>query len=115
MENKEKKDVNDESILKSIKALIGGIEDDTTFDADIIMHINTVFAILNQLGVGPEEGFCITGSEEKWNDFITDKKLLNVKTYVYLLVKLIFDPPQSSYVADVLKANADELEWRLTD
>lgn len=109
------KSINDESILDSIKALLGILDNDDTFNRDIVMHVNSVFSTLNQLGVGPEAGFHITGSNEKWEDFITNEKQLNVKTYIYIRVRLIFDPPQSSYVADLLKADAAEIEWRLTN
>lgn len=112
---KQSETIDNESILNSIKTLIGGIAEDDTFNDDLKMHINSIFSILNQLGVGPENGFYITGEDEKWSDFITGANQLSVKTYVFIRVKLIFDPPQSSYVADLMKSNADELEWRLTN
>lgn len=113
--NEQANTIDDESILLSIKQLIGGIAEDDTFNDDITMHINTIFSILTQLGIGPENGFYITGRDEKWRDFITGANQLSVKTYIYIRVKLIFDPPQSSYVADLMKSQADELEWRLTN
>ena len=83
-----------ESILTSIKKLLGITEEYDQFDPDIIMHINSVFMILTQLGVGPAEGFSIEDDTAVWTDFIQDvKKLESVKTYVYLKVKLAFDPP----------------------
>ena len=88
---------NAESILTSIKKLLGIAEEYTQFDTDIIIHINTVFMTLQQLGVGPEEGFSIIDSEAVWTDFMENSILLNsVKTYIYLKVKLLFDPPLSS-------------------
>lgn len=103
-----------DSILTSIKKLLGITEEDTNFDADIVIHINSIFAVLNQLGVGPSECFSISGKFEKWNDFVSDSnKLEAVKTYVYLRVRLIFDPPQSSAMIEATKEAIKELEWRL--
>jgi hypothetical protein len=95
-----------ESILTSIKKLLGVTEDYEHFDADIIMHINSVLAILTQLGVGPECGFSIKGKEEVWTDFITENSRLEfVKSYVH--------PPLKSSVADSMNRMIDELEWRI--
>lgn len=103
-----------DSILTSVKKLLGIDESYTHFDADIIIHINSVFAILNQLGVGPLEGFQITGPEETWNQFLADDKLLNdVRTYVYLKVQLAFDPPTIAAVIESKTKLASELEWRI--
>lgn len=103
-----------DSILISIKKLLGFTPDYKVFDTDIIIHINTVFTNLNQIGVGPEEGFSIQDDKAVWTDFIKDNKKLNsVITYVYLKVKLIFDPPLSSSVMEAFKQTIDELEWRL--
>lgn len=106
-----------ESILTSIKKLLGIGEDYEEFDQDIIIHINTVLVALTQMGIGPEEGFVISDRTALWSDFIPDNmvKVENVKTYVYLKVKMIFDPPASSAVADAINRNASELEWRLTN
>lgn len=104
----------EESILTSIKKLLGVDVKYTVFDSDIIMHINTVFTTLNQIGVGPKEGFMIEDESTEWTEYIKDiKKFNSVKTYIYLRVKLIFDPPASSSVLEAFKKNADELEWRL--
>ena len=90
-----------ESILTSIKKLLGIPEDYTAFDDQIIIHINSVFMILNQLGVGPSEGFKIIDKEDTWDDYISDEtKLEIVKSYVYLKVKLLFDPPSNSSVME---------------
>lgn len=104
----------DESILTSIKKLLGVPEDYEHFDQDIIMHINSVFMILNQLGVGPTEGFTITDKTAVWSDFISDnKKFESVKTYMYMKVRLLFDPPLSSAVMECINKVISELEWRL--
>ena len=103
-----------ESILISIKKLLGITEEYDQFDPDIIMHINSVFMILTQLGVGPAEGFSIEDDTTVWTDFIQDvKKLESVKTYIYLKVKLAFDPPLSSAVIESMNRLINELEWRL--
>lgn len=103
-----------QSILTTIKKMLGIEEDYAAFDLDIIVHINTVFMTLNQLGVGPEEGFSISGNNETWLSFTENIKLFNgVKTYIYLKVKLVFDPPTSSFVLESMKKEIAELEWRL--
>lgn len=103
-----------ESILTSIKKVLGIYEEDTSFDVDIIMHINTVFMILRQMGIGPSNGFSITGRYEVWNDYLSDISLLeSVKTYVALKVRLIFDPPASSTMVEAINRTITELEWRL--
>ena len=102
------------SILTSIKKMLGIAEDYTEFDEDIITHINSVFLNLTQLGVGPEEGFMIEDDTAVWEDFIDDSiKLQAVKTYMYLKVKLLFDPPLSSSVTESFTRMIAELEWRL--
>ena len=103
-----------ESILTSVKKMLGIPEDYEHFDADIIMHINSVFMILTQLGVGPAEGFTIMDEDAIWSDFIQDKKTIeSVKSYMYLKVRLLFDPPLSSAVLDSMNRLISELEWRL--
>ena len=103
-----------ESILTSIKKLLGIDEEYEHFDPDIIMHINSVFMILNQLGVGPSEGFSIQDSKSVWSDFIpSGSNLEAVKTYMHLKVKQMFDPPSSSAVSDAINRSIAELEWRL--
>ena len=105
-----------DSILTSIKKLLGISEDYTQFDDDIIMHINTVFLNLTQLGVGPETGFSIEDDSAEWSDFIdieSNAQLHAIKTYMYLRVKLLFDPPLSSAVIDSTNRMISELEWRL--
>ena len=103
-----------DSILTSIKKLLGIAEEYTQFDEDIIMHINSVFLNLTQLGVGPEEGFSIEDDTASWEDFIEDNvQLQAVKSYVYLKVKLLFDPPLSTSVIESTNRMIAELEWRL--
>ena len=102
------------SILTSIKKLLGVAEDYIEFDEDIMTNINSVFLNLTQLGVGPEEGFMIEDNTAVWEDFINDSiQLQAVKTYVYLKVKLLFDPPLSSSVTESINRMIAELEWRL--
>ena len=103
-----------DSILTSIKKLLGITEEYVHFDADIIMHINSVLSTLAQIGVGPSEGFVITGDNETWGDFIPENRNLeNVKQYVYLNVRLVFDPPTQSSVLDSYQRKINELEWRI--
>lgn len=103
-----------ESILTSIKKLLGISEEDTNFDTDIIIHINSALMILNQLGVGPSDGFSIEDASAEWSDFVYDiSQIESIKTYVYMKVKLIFDPPLSSSVMESMKQIISELEWRL--
>ena len=103
-----------ESILTSIKKLLGITEEYEHFDADIIMHINSVFTILTQLGVGPSTGFRIEDKSTTWNEFISDDPNLDsVKSYMHLKVKLLFDPPLSSVVTDSMNRMINEFEWRL--
>ena len=103
-----------DSILTSIKKQLGIMEADTHFDPDIIMYINTELAILNQIGVGPEKGFMIKDAASSWNDFVEDEVLLGLVTsYIYVKVRLIFDPPTSSAVIDSMKRTAESLEWRI--
>lgn len=103
-----------ESILDDIKNLLG-IKEITAFDNDLIIHINSVFMILRQLGIGPVTGFSITGYDETWSDFLSgDLALLeSIRSYVYLKVRLIFDPPSSGSVMNAFKELVSELEWRL--
>lgn len=106
-----------ESILTSIKKLLGITEEDKNFDTDVIIHINSVFMTLNQLGVGPEEGYMITDEMATWNNFLGDeakaKTILAVKTYTYLNVKMLFDPPASSSALAAMQRESDKLEWRI--
>lgn len=100
------------SILTSIKKLLGITESCTDFDTDIIMHINTVLMTLNQLGIGTE-GFQIEDKNAVWSEFIESDKLAATKSYVHLRVKLLFDPPLNSAIIEAIKESIRELEWRL--
>lgn len=103
-----------ESILTSIKKMLGIQEDYEHFDAELIMHINSVLMSLTQIGVGPSEGFIIEDDTSLWTDLIEDpNKLGPAKSYVYLKVKLLFDPPASSATMESFKQLASEFEWRL--
>lgn len=103
-----------ESILTSIKKMLGIAEEYTHFDADLIMHINSVLSILTQIGVGSSEGFSIKDENDVWEDFITeDSKLELVKSYTYMKVKILFDPPLSSSVIESMNRIISELEWRI--
>lgn len=108
-------DVKTDSILESVKKLLGADPDYSVFDPDIIMCINSAFGTLQQLGVGPIDGFRIDGPEDMWNTYTTNGNFIDeVKTYVYMRVKLMFDPPSSSFVLDSYKEQIKELEWRLS-
>jgi len=104
-----------ESILETIKKMLGLPKDEVSFDTDILVHINTVFSNLTQMGIGPEEGFTITGYEETWSQFITSDplKTQQVKSYIYLKVKTVFDPSANSNVAEAFNKTMAELEYRL--
>jgi hypothetical protein len=102
------------SILTSTKKALGIDVAYTAFDVDILMHINSVFSTLNQLGIGPEAGFMIENSTPTWDAFLEDDPRMNsVKTYMYLKVRMVFDPPNTSFVLAALKEQILELEWRL--
>lgn len=105
-----------ESILTSVKEALGIAEEHKYFDNQIITHINTVFMELNQIGVGPKQGFAIKGATEVWPDFIppTDTiRFEGVKSYMALKVRMLFDPPNNSAVIESTNRQIDRLEWRL--
>lgn len=103
-----------ESILISTKKMLGIEADYTHFDPDIMMTINSVLMVLTQVGVGPVNGFSITGDYETWGDFVQNRQDLEaVKTYVYLRTRVIFDPPSNSFVMNAMQETIKELEWRL--
>lgn len=107
-----------ESILQSVKNVLGIPSEHEYFDQQILFHINTVMAVLNQLGVGPREGFMVEDETAIWYDLIGgtpyEKRFLYVKSYVYLRVRLLFDPPTSSGAIDAMERQLKELEWRIT-
>lgn len=103
-----------ESILDSTKHVLNLASDYTPFDQDIIMHINAVFSTINQLGVGPDEGFMISNKDALWSDFLEgDLRLNNIKTYMYLRVRMLFDPPTIGYLVQAMQDQIKELEWRI--
>src|SRR5690606_402498 len=103
-----------DSILSTTKKALGIDDAYEAFDPDIKMAVNTVFGTLQQLGVGPEEGFAIEDKETKWSEYLgNDKNLNQVKSYMYMRVRLIFDPPQTSYLITSLEKQCREIEWRL--
>ena len=103
-----------DSILSSTKNALGLPIDETAFDDVIVMHINSTFADLNQMGVGPEESFLIEDDLATWQDFFAgERNTASVKTYVYLAVRLLFDPPTTSYALSAMQAQIDKLGWRL--
>ena len=102
-----------DSILNSVKKKLGIVESYKHFDEEIILDINTVFMSLYQLGVGPPSPFMITGETETWDDFIGEGKNEAVKSYVPLKVRLLFDPPQSSYLVNEVQDQIRELEFRM--
>lgn len=110
--------VFDDSILTSVKKALGIPSDYDYFDLDILLHLNTVMSILNQLGVGPEEGFIVEDDSTIWSDLfdgdIDTNKMMYVKSYVCLRVRLLFDPPTSSGAIDAMERQMRELEWRIT-
>lgn len=113
-ENQNEQTKYDGSILNTIKKLLNIDSSENSFDTDIIIQINSSFTILRQLGIGPKEGFRITGSNEKWTGFVDNDEMLDaVKTFVYLKVKLAFDPPLNASLLESFERQVKELEWRL--
>jgi len=105
-----------DSILTVIKKMLGPGEDDTHFDTDIIININTAIATLTQVGIGPKAGFVITGKNEKWSDLLGDRIDLElVKTFIYLKVRLIFDPPTNAFLVDAIERQISEMLWRIAN
>ncbi len=103
------------SILTSTKKILGIADNYTAFDLDIITHINMTFSNLNQLGIGPVEGFMIEDNSLQWVDLdLPMNQLSMVRTYVYLKTRMVFDPPSTSFVIDAMEKQISELEWRLS-
>ena len=103
-----------DSILTTVKKLVGIDESYDAFDLDIITHINSAFSTLDQLGIGPEEGFMIEDDSAVWGDFLGDDNRLNsVKSLIGLKVRVVFDPPATSFTLEAFKKQIEELEWRL--
>ncbi len=104
-----------ESILVTIKKMLGLEDDYEHFDTDIIVNINTIFMVLNQMGVGPTKGFSIRDKNALWTDYlpVDDSNMEAVMTYIYLRVRLLFDPPANSFLIEAIKSQISEIEWRL--
>lgn len=109
----------DQSILESVKPLVGVEPEDDSFDVDLVSYINSVFSTLHDLGVGPVNGFMIQGPLAKWSDFFSSQEELfyhvSVQSYVGLKVRLMFDMPASGFAIDATKALIDEHEWRIRE
>ena len=110
--------LQDQSILDTTKSLLGIESDYQAFDDELVLYINSAFVTLNQMGIGPKVPFSIKDRSAKWSDFLTDEDgyewhLEMVKTYMSLKVRLTFDPPTSSYVAEEFNKQLTELEWRM--
>lgn len=105
----------DTSILNSIKKILGISDVYTAFDVDIIMHINSVFSVLTQMGIGPAEGFSIEDALSEWSDFMTESNAYNlVRSYMSLKVRMLFDPPNNSFLLSAVEKQIQEYEWRLS-
>ena len=104
---------NEDRILALTKINLNINEEDDAFDQEIITHINSVLFELNQLGVGPEQGFLVETGDETWATFMGEHKIAAVKSLMYIRVRLLFDPPTQSYVLENLEKQAQKLEWRL--
>lgn len=105
-----------ESILDEVKKALGIAADYTAFDVDVIMHINAAFSVLDQVGIGPAGGFFIASNAEGWSSFdVPDNQKNLVKSYIYLKVKFLFDPPPTSFAVKAMEGQIAEFEWRLKD
>lgn len=103
------------SILDDVKKLLGIDPSYTAFDTDVIIHINSVFTILHDLGIGPTDGFMIMDNTVTWDAFVgTDLNLNSIKSYFFLRVRMLFDPPTTSFVIESMNKQIEELEWRLS-
>lgn len=104
----------EDSILKTIKEILGVSDDYDVFDLTIIIHINSVFSILSQLGVGPAESFYIEDESTTWDEFFSESDLNLIRSYVYLKVKMLFDPPTTSFLLDAMNKQISEFESRIS-
>lgn len=106
----------EQSILKSVKKILGIDPADTAFDLEILTHLNSAFSTLHQLGIGPVDGFQVEDDEALWVDFMgADPRLNQVRTYVCLKTRVLFDPPTTSFLIGAIDKQIEELEWRLND
>lgn len=105
----------EQSILTGTKKILGLAEEYAAFDHDIMTHINSTFSILNQLGVGPDAGFGIEDDTATWSDLGVDERLTQmIRTYVFLKVRLLFDPPATQFLIEAMNKQIEEHEIRLT-
>lgn len=104
----------EDSILKTIKEILGVSDDYDVFDLTIIIHINSVFSILSQLGVGPAESFYIEDESTTWDEFFSESDLNLIRSYIYLKVKMLFDPPTTSFLLDAMNKQISEFESRIS-
>ena len=102
------------SILTSTKKILGIDESYTVFDLDVITHINSAFTVLQDLGIGPAQGFMIEDKEQTWNEFVEEERFNSVRTLVYMMVRLAFDPPQSGFAVTALEKQIEEHQVRLS-
>lgn len=104
-----------DSILNTVKKLLGIDADDTSFDTDVIVNINSAILGLSQMGIGPNNTFILTSKDQKWSDYIGNSlvNLESIKSYLYLKTKIIFDPPTNSTVIEAFNKSMQELEWRM--
>jgi hypothetical protein len=104
----------EESILISTKKVLGVSEEYAEFDLDILTHINAAFGVLNQLGLGPDEGFYVEDENSLWEDYITKSSALSmIRTYVFLKVRFLFDPPTTSFLISAFEEQIKQHEWRI--
>lgn len=101
------------SILSDVKTSLGIPTELNAFDADIILHINSELMTLNQIGIGPASGFILTNGSEEWTDFTDRTDISAIQQYVYLRVRMLFDPPNNSHVMTAMENKCSELIWRL--
>lgn len=104
-----------DSILTTIKKMLGLAEDYEVFDVDVIIHINAALLTLNDLGVGTATPFTVINKEQKWSDFLGNgnTEYESVKAYIYFKTRLAFDPPGTSFAIDAMQKQAEEYAWRL--
>lgn len=103
----------DGSILDTIKLLCRLDPEDTSYDSELVTHTNTIFFVLQQLGIGPKAGFTILGADEKWSEFVAEDYITAVRSYMGLRVQLLFDPPSTGPATQAMERQAEQLEWRL--
>lgn len=103
-----------DEILDTIKKLLDIPKDLDYFDTDVKVHINSAMVSLNQLGVGPREGFILEDGKETWSDYVGGENVESVKTYIYLKVKEVFDPPSNAFAVQAIERQLKEIEWRLS-